>query len=88
VPKKPQLIKTGLFGNNRNANNLSRSNKVQCVFIVGIEFVEGNTNLPLIRMNMANISRYFSFQRKYKKKSQGEIFDKFFVLSGPPVFSQ
>jgi len=46
--KKTQLITTGLFDNYSNANNLSGSNKGQRVFIVGVEFVEGTTNLPLI----------------------------------------
>jgi hypothetical protein len=44
--KKKQLIATGLFGNYSDVNNLGGSNKVQRVFIVGVEFVEVNINLP------------------------------------------
>jgi hypothetical protein len=46
--QKKQLITKWLFRNYGNVNNLSGTNKGRRVFIVGVEFVEGNTNIPLI----------------------------------------
>jgi hypothetical protein len=79
--KKTQLITTGLFDNYRNANNLSGSNKGQRVFIVGIEFVEGNTNLPIIRTwrPLLIISAFTVIINK----SEGEIFENFLRFHGP-----